>query len=343
MLNDSIDRGMDHKIYGFLRKSKRGEFTYCCCDCNETFTSGSELEHHISLAHSAEVIKSEIEFVDERSAVQQRKPVRKVKKESSSFSKIVYSSDADKSIDDDIDDFGGGDDGINDGYGDDNDGDEIEAKESKPDIETVQPESEPSSLLECTICNIKYKNKRSWEKHMELRHGNQKELCSICGGEFIDIDVHMRSHRSEKKKEKLYSCKVCNAEFRHSSYLNIHMRVHTGEAPYMCYICGRTFISQGKLTHHTKRHSDVKEHKCDQCDRAYHERFQLKKHINIVHKGIRLFSCTLCDTSKFTTKKSLGQHMLLHGEKRFQCKFCDQKFAQGSGRRGHEKRVHGAV
>lgn len=114
--------------------------------------------------------------------------------------------------------------------------------------------------------------------------------------------------------------------------------------PYLCNICGRSFISQGKLTFHMKRHSAVKDHQCDQCERAYCDRFQLRRHIEIVHKGLRLFSCTMCDTkNKFTSRKSLKQHMLLHGEKRFECQFCHQKFAQSAGRRGHEKRVHGAV
>lgn len=320
---------MDEKIYGVLRKSERGEFMYCCSDCKEMFTFGLELERHISLVHQPEDIKPENKLADVFDTVQSTID-SEVKKERSPDKEDNY-SDADYSVDNDSDVFGESA-GRN---------ENVDSKnESRSRTVHVRP-GHPSSFV-CEICGAIYRSKWTIEKHMELRHSNMKELCSICGVEADDIKVHMRSH-NKPKKERLYTCKVCKAQFRHSSYLNIHIRVHTGETPYMCYICGRTFISQGKLTHHTKRHSDIKEHKCDQCDRAYHERFQLKRHKNIVHEGIRLFNCTICDTHKFTTKKSLGQHMLLHGEKRFPCKFCGQKFAQGSGRRGHEKRVHGAI
>lgn len=344
---------MDDKIYGVLRKSKLGEFMYYCSECEEMYQSGFELEQHILLAHEPEPkpepedSKEEFDFANLQNVAQPKRVVCEVIKELSPKNE-ADDSDVDKSMDFDSDDFGSGGNDSDDDDNDGNDGDD----DNEDDDDNIQRKIEIVQLddsntpLECTVCGAKYKNRKSWEKHMELRHCRKKTLCTVCGEECLDIEFHMRSHRNEDakmKKERRYTCKVCNAIFRHSSYLNIHMRVHTGEAPYMCSVCGRMFISQGKLTHHMKRHSDVKQHQCDQCDRSYYERFQLKKHINIVHKGIRLFSCTLCTTNKFTTKKSLGQHMLLHGEKRYQCKFCDQKFAQGSGRRGHEKRVHGAI
>lgn len=324
---------MADKIYGVLRRRESGEFVYYCSDCKECYKSGFELEQHILLDHEPddEQKYNELDDVVPIADVQKVKIEPPPKLEANCFDAVES-----KESDSENGNFSNGDNEHNDDDG------EIDNNENKPCTITVR--AAHSSSFVCESCDKNFKTKNLLNGHMKSMHGNtSKSLCSICGGEFIDIDIHMRTHRNVKKSEKSYFCKVCNAKFRHSSYLNIHMRVHTGEAPYMCYICGRTFISQGKLTHHTKRHSDVKQHQCDQCDRAYHDRYQLKKHVNIVHKGIRLFSCTLCETSKFTTKKSLGQHMLLHGEKRYQCKFCDQKFAQGSGRRGHEKRVHGAI
>lgn len=356
---------MSDKIYGVLRKNERGEFVYCCSGCEHIYQSGFELEHHISLVHEAEDDQKDFDFPIVDNIIQPKSIIFDVIMEPS-LKNEADDSDADKSIDLDNDDFhsfgdGGGGDDEDDGDDDSDDGSDDDdadcaidskaagaksknskAKDNKKSAESTETaEADDSIILECKVCGTEYKNRKSWEKH--VRHCRKKTLCTICGEECFDIQFHMRSRHTDKTKSKMYACKVCNTIFKHSSYLNIHMRVHTGETPYMCYVCGKTFISQGKLTHHMKRHSDVKEHKCDQCDRAYHERFQLKKHINIVHKGIRLFSCSLCETSKFTTRKSLGQHMLLHGEKRYKCKFCDQKFAQGSGRRGHEKRVHGAL
>lgn len=326
---------MADKIFGELRKNVRGEFVYICSACREAFGSGFELEYHISLVHEPCDNTDRLDFTKKDGTVEP--------------------TTIDKSPDTLTDDLASaiGSDGADD-YDDD---DKAEVDASIVEMASTNGSEQPyavahiaetqsadrSSMFECAACSAKYKSKRSLEWHLKLGHCQKKKLCTDCGEKFYDINFHMRTQHGDSKKARAFSCKVCHAVFKHSSYLNIHMRVHTGETPYMCYVCGRTFISQGKLTHHMKRHSDVKEHKCDQCDRAYHDRFQLKTHINIVHKGIRLFSCSLCASSKFTTRKSLGQHMLLHGEKRYQCKFCDQKFAQGSGRRGHEKRVHGAI
>lgn len=304
---------MDGIVYGVLRKNACGEFVYFCCECDESYKSGFELEHHISLVHEPDEHKEKVEWTKVENGVQTTVADEVDKKESPQ--REANDSNADKFIDYDDDGFAG-----DDGVGDEDDNDD---NEHKPSIGIAQLDL-PTSY-DCDICGNKYTVKETLDRHKRLRHTGNKELCSICGGQFADIKGHMRSHSKVSKKDKRYKCEVCNAVFSHSSYINIHMRTHTGQTPYMCSICGRTFNSQGKLTHHTKRHSDVKQHQCDQCDRAYHERFQLKRHINIVHNGIRMFSCTICDTKKFTTKKSLGQHMLLHGDKRHKCKFCDKK------------------
>lgn len=312
---------MDSKIYGFLRRGELGEFIYCCTDCTEIYNNGTELEQHILLTHDPEDSSADIHFVDTE-AFSQSMTVEEAHKYNVNDNETNHSNAHAPIVD------------ISD--------DENETK-TNGDIESDQ-----SDAIMCDQCGVTYKTKKQMARHMELKHhpdrhvhfGAKKRACTICGGKFVDLRVHMRTHT----KVKPYTCTVCNSSYSHSSYLNIHMRSHTGETPYICDICGRSFRSQGKLTHHSKRHSNVKQHPCDQCDRAYHERFELQKHIDIVHKGIRLFTCDVCDTDyKFTTRKSLKQHKLLHGEKRFSCKFCDQKFAQSSGRRGHEKRVHGAV
>lgn len=94
---------------------------------------------------------------------------------------------------------------------------------------------------------------------------------------------------------------------------------------------------------HIKRyHYRLKPHKCEQCNRSYRDLYELRDHINLHHLNKKLHICSVCSRG-FGTRKHMHQHMLSHGEKRFQCKFCDQKFATTSGRRGHEIRTHGAI
>ncbi|KAB7504643.1 Zinc finger and BTB domain-containing protein 5 [Armadillidium nasatum] len=50
------------------------------------------------------------------------------------------------------------------------------------------------------------------------------------------------------QKEKPFQCPVCS-----KTYLNIHMRIHTGEKPYQCDKCNRRFSQKIILEKHQMR------------------------------------------------------------------------------------------
>ncbi len=47
--------------------------------------------------------------------------------------------------------------------------------------------------------------------------------------------------RAKRKKNKVYTCKICKREFRWSSNLRRHNGIHTGKKPYKCAHCGAGF------------------------------------------------------------------------------------------------------
>lgn len=195
-------------------------------------------------------------------------------------------------------------------------------------------------MLECDICQTKVKGKYNLKVHMNHSHMSEdaKPMCTICNKKVKYLQSHMLQHQTEKP----HKCDQCNATYTTNSLLKVHYRKHTGERPFVCFKCGLAFASGSKLTNHMKKHSDVKPFKCEHCGFSFRERYVLKNHIQHVHSGIRPYTCDTCNNT-FPSRKAMRQHQNLHVEKKFACKFCDQKFAQGSGRRGHEKRVHGAI
>lgn len=192
--------------------------------------------------------------------------------------------------------------------------------------------------FECDLCQRKFTKKLYVEKHLKL-HVENKLDCTICSRSFKEsrnLQKHMLTHTGEKP----FKCSLCEKCFQHESYLTIHMRHHTGERPFVCQQCGKAFFGCSSLTAHIKQiHDKVKNHVCEICSQRFRMPALLRDHIRAKHTLERPYACPECDQT-FSTAKTFKQHSFLHKEKKFQCNYCDRKFAQSAGRRGHEKHFH---
>ena len=80
------------------------------------------------------------------------------------------------------------------------------------------------------------------------------------------------------------------------------------------------------------------------CDKAYCNKFNLKRHIESSHMGLKRFQCQHC--CKFlSSRQNLKEHLYTHtGEKPYRCREagCEMAFRQGSQLSVH-KRIHFAI
>lgn len=75
------------------------------------------------------------------------------------------------------------------------------------------------------------------------------------------------------------------------------------------------------------------------CDKTYHSKFNLKRHVEISHFGIKRFQCDVC-SGYYSSFQNLKEHKNLHtGLKPFHCSTCGERFRQASQlslhKRGH--------
>lgn len=79
---------------------------------------------------------------------------------------------------------------------------------------------------------------------------------------------------------------------------------------------------------------------CTACDKTYKSRFNLKRHIEIVHLEQRPHQCSIC-SSTFTAKQTLKEHVQLHEGQKQVCLKCGWSCKQKCQLAQHLRRCEG--
>ena len=103
----------------------------------------------------------------------------------------------------------------------------------------------------CNICDETYMSMRDLKSHISSIHEGIKFYCPLCKEEFTQkygLDHHVRRFHYGVKP---FSCKICDKSFSEHSRINRHIRtVHEGKTLYQCSICNTKFTENGSLKRH---------------------------------------------------------------------------------------------
>ena len=156
--------------------------------------------------------------------------------------------------------------------------------------------------FQCEECGKSFVNRNVFKRHV-MEH-RSKFICSYCQKSFsreTSLKDHINTIHIGTKEHK---CTKCEAKYSTSATLKCHIKkVHT---PYslICTKCGNKFALASQLKKHGYVHnpelkplkkSSIKiSIKCLQCEKGYNSKEALRKHVDVVHMGLKNHTCSDC-------------------------------------------------
>ena len=169
-------------------------------------------------------------------------------------------------------------------------------------------------------------------------HTNARPFkCATCKKAFKTkhvLTVHENTHSNTKN----FSCPVCAKTFKNAGGLREHAKRHSEKRPtHTCHICLKELLSACSLQKHIHTHLGIKMFSCSECDSSFVEKADRDKHVNNIHKKERNHQCSFCH-KKYFSLALLRSHQRIHTqEKPFECRFCPKTFSQRTACKAHEK------
>ncbi|XP_031625593.1 zinc finger protein 845-like [Contarinia nasturtii] len=205
----------------------------------------------------------------------------------------------------------------------------------------VDSEVKPTFVCDFDGCGKSYSLKESLRVHIKQIHMGRKpnmteKICEVCGKSFKS-NASLIKHTYTHTKVSPYKCDRCSKMFATKYKLKEHVMRHEGIKNYICTICGLRKTTGHELRVHMTHHSSDMQFPCGICSVVFTRMANMKRHMRVVHCGIKAYSCTHCDQS-FGKAETLKHHIMTHtGEKPHACSICDKRFIQQIALKTHMK------
>ena len=198
-------------------------------------------------------------------------------------------------------------------------------------------ESSGLKVGQCPTCGEQFSNCHLYALHRCLRQQDVPIKCTVCERRFSrssDLHRHVckqpavdsyqtgfldpkcsgqrrsKKHKPEQSPGAVYSCGVCNKQFRSNSHLTRHQQIHTGLRPYQCSVCEKRFSEPSSVKRHMYIHTNEAPHACPTCGHRYSSPCYLREHM-LSHTGERPNKCPVCE-KQYSRSGHLTRHLRQH-------------------------------
>ena len=205
---------------------------------------------------------------------------------------------------------------------------DVPCKPKTTEDSTQQMNNTSENVPFCSICDIKFKDRKYLLKHNTAFHKYRKQgikaeqfefVCPKCNETFLS-EKFMKRHLS-RKHNSITACMLCKKTFKKAEYLKTHqLKVHgkgsqlfDGAKTLPCQHCKEPFTSDDLLDQHIKtKHKNL----CQLCKQAFKKSKYLYVHQDKFHKDElhllknrvkETYKCQLCFES-FMTANILEFH-----------------------------------
>ncbi|VEN41654.1 unnamed protein product [Callosobruchus maculatus] len=154
-------------------------------------------------------------------------------------------------------------------------------------------------------------------------------------------DITSRTTKpSYSRKAQPSNCDVCQTSFKTKKALVTHQLKNPSckVKNHKCTSCNKTFFTKSKLLIHIRTHTSDTPFECKDCFKRFRHQSSLKRHVEVVHEGLKPFKCEICGKD-FATLQRVTEHTHIHtGERPYSCKYCGLTFKKHSTKHAHEIR-----
>ena len=202
---------------------------------------------------------------------------------------------------------------------------------------------------QCNSCDQAFRTTSGISGHKKRIHVKERnQVCTDCGKSFIssgDLKIHSITHL--EVKPNTFKCNICDYACSINGRLNKHKRQHFPPTKtYKCDQCDKEFRNTSHLKRHIKLHADTgeKPFHCVLCDTSFRENYNLKQHVILVHKQVKRVECLKCN-EKYSKKHDLKHHIETKHkdekeEKIFSCYECCKTYPHERALKNHKYLFH---